>query len=410
MEDINLHFTGDFAAIAAAHNLLAAVIDNHIYQGNELGIETVTWRRVIDMNDRSLRDRFDIVVASEVMAVLCLVESLDELRERLGNITVGSTINGKAVTARDLNVHGAMTALLKEAIKPNLVQTLEGNPALIHGGPFANIAHGCNSVIATKLGLKLADYVVTEAGFGSDLGAEKFLDIKCRKSGLQPDAVVIVATLRAVKHHGHGDVDVGFSNLKHHIHNIRDNFGLPCVVAINHFSDDDPEELLRLAVLVGGEGVQAVMSQHWALGGEGATELAEVVLDLIANAENNFKYVYSDDTFLLYKIQAIVEKVYNGEHLLAPLEVQNKLHQWVREGYGHYPICIAKTHASLSTDPTWVGAPAEHSVWIKDVELRTGAEYIVVRLGNIITLPGLPKEPNAVRIDIDPDGDIVGLS
>lgn len=411
MEDINLHFTGDFAAIASAHNLLSAMIDNHIYHGNELGIETVTWRRVIDMNDRALRDQFDIVVASEIMAILCLVDSVQDLTKRLSEIVVGQTSTGEFIRAKDLNAQGAMTALLKDAVKPNLVQTLEGTPALIHGGPFANIAHGCNSVIATRLGLKIADYVVTEAGFGSDLGAEKFVDIKCRKAGLTPDAAVVVATVRALKYHGNGELERGLCNLAKHVDNVKNHYGLPTVVAINKFTDDTEEELNALVEYCTNKlQVPAVICTHWADGGKGAVGLAKQVLTMLEQEENKFKFVYDDDDTLFDKIKKVAEKVYGAENLLAPLDIQIQLHKWQDLGYKHFPICIAKTPSSFSTDPTWRGAPHQHAMWVDDVELRAGAEFIVVKMGKILTLPGLPKTPCANNISLNDHGQVIGLS
>lgn len=408
MEDINLHFTGDFSAIASAHNLLAAMVDNHIHQGNHLGIDKVTWRRVIDMNDRKLRDGFDIVVASEVMAVLCLVNDINELKERLGNITVGYNSDGNNVTARDLKANGAMAALLKNAIKPNLVQTLHGNPAIIHGGPFANIAHGCNSVIATKLGMQLADFTVTEAGFGSDLGAEKFLDIKCRKSGLWPDAVVIVATVRAVRLHGAGNLQKGFYNLRHHIKNISDNYNLPVVVCINKFSDDADDNIHWIRSSVSALGVEAVLATHWKDGAEGAVDLANAVIKL-SNKETKPRFVYADSDTLKMKIEKIIRNVYGGRDCKISQEDQKKLQLWDKT-YRHYPICIAKTHSSLSTNPDFMGIPSGEIFSVRALRLCTGAEYIVVLMGNIVTLPGLPLHPSAEKIDIDNDGNITGLN
>jgi formate--tetrahydrofolate ligase len=410
MEDINLHFTGDFAAIAAAHNLLAALIDNHIYHGNELDIQQVVWRRVIDMNDRSLRDKFDIVVASEVMAVFCLVDDIDQLRQRLSNITVGYTSTGQAVTAGMLQAQDAMVVLLKDAIKPNLVQTLEHTPAIIHGGPFANIAHGCNSVIATRLGLKLADYVVTEAGFASDLGAEKFVDIKCRQSGLRPDACVIVATVRALKHHGQGNLIDGLANLGKHIDNVKNHYQLPCVVAINRFSDDLDVEMSVIINYCVNLGVTAVESTHWADGGTGAVDLAHSVVAAITNKTTDLQFVYQDTDDLFTKIEKIARKIYGTKDVVFPLETTNTLHQLQRDGYGHYPICVAKTPVSLSTDSTLLGAPKDFTCWVTDVELRTGAEFIVVKMGKILTLPGLPKEPNSMQMGVDWQGQVYGLS
>lgn len=437
MEDINLHFTGDFSAIALANNLLAALVDNHIHQGNALGIDVrrVTWKRVVDMNDRALRDivvslggisngypredGFDIVVASEVMAIFCLATSLTDLKERLGNIVVGYTSARQPVHARDLNAHGAMTVLLKNAIKPNLVQTLEHTPAFVHGGPFANIAHGCNSVIATKNALKLADYVVTEAGFGADLGAEKFLDIKCRKSGLRPDAVVIVATLRALKYHGGVDLkelnqenlealEKGFANLERHVHNIRQHYGLPCVVAINHFTFDTDAEIALLKQKLAPHGVPVVVSKHWADGGKGAEDLARMVVEVTENGRSDFHFMYDDEMPLWDKMKAIATNIYGASDIIADSDVRNRIKK-LQEEYGHYPVCVAKTQYSFSTDPKLRGAPSGHVVQIREVRLAAGAEFIVMICGDIMTMPGLPKIPSAEKIDIDENGKVVGL-
>jgi len=437
MEDINLHFTGDFNAIQLANNLLAAMIDNHIHHGNELGIDVrrITWKRVLDMNDRALRqivnslggpgngypreDGFDIVVASEVMAIFCLANSLEDLKNRLGNIVVGYTRDQKPVTARQLNAHGAMTVLLKDAFKPNLVQTLENNPAFIHGGPFANIAHGCNSVIATKTALKLADYVVTEAGFGADLGAEKFIDIKCRKSGLRPDAVVIVATLRALKFHGGVDVkevnkenlaalEKGIANLERHVYNVQNHYGLPCVVSINNFTFDTEAELDLLKRKMSQMGVPVVVARHWAEGGKGAVDLAKTVVELIEKGENNFKFVYDENAPLWEKMKTIATKIYGAADITADSKVRNQIKKLQDEGYGHYPICVAKTQYSFSTDPNLRGAPSGHTVNIREVRLAAGAEFIVMICGDIMTMPGLPKVPSAEKIDLI-DGKVVGL-
>jgi len=402
MDKINLHFTGDFAAIAAAHNLLAAMVDNHIFQGNALGIKDVTWRRVIDMNDRALRDKFDIVVASEVMATLCLVSNIDQLKERLGNIVVGYTADKQEITARDLKAHGAMTALLVDAIKPNLVQTLENNPAFIHGGPFANIAHGCNSVIATDLALRLGDWVVTEAGFASELGAEKFLDIKCRKAQLVPDVAVVVATIRALKHHGNGDLEKGFENLRAHVNNLKNNFGLPVVVAINQFYDDTHEDLLWLVKASREIADDAAVSNHWGEGSEGAFALAKAVIEVTTKPRNSFKLVYANHDSLQDKIAKVVQRVYGCNTAVFPLEVTNKLLIDFKK-YDHFPICISKTHKTIQP------VSGESSVWIDTVELRAGAEFIVVKIGNVITLPGLPTVPSAERIDVE-RGEITGLN
>ena len=438
MEDINLHFTGDFSAIALANNLLAAMLDNHIHHGNELQIDMrrITWKRVVDMNDRALReivvslggtrngyprqDGFDIVVASEVMAIFCLATSLHDLKERLGNIVVGYTRAGFAVTARDLKAHGAMTVLLKDALKPNLVQTLEGTPAFIHGGPFANIAHGCNSVIATRTGLKLADYVVTEAGFGADLGAEKFVDIKCRKSGLRPDVVVIVATMRALKYHGGLDItqvatenlealERGIPNLERHVNNVRVHFGLPCVVAINQFPFDTPAEVELLQRKMAHHGVPVVLARHWAEGGKGAEELAQRVVEMIDSTPADFKFTYEDEMPLWGKIEAIAKKLYGAGEVTADVKIRKQIKKLQDDGYGHYPVCIAKTQYSFSTDPELRGAPLGHAVNVREVRLSAGAQFIVVLCGDIMTLPGLPKVPSATRIDLDEDGKVVGL-
>src|SRR5689334_17537404 len=438
MEDINLHFTGDFNAIGLANNLLAATLDNHIHHGNELGIDVrrVAWRRVVDMNDRALRDitvslggpgngyprqdGFDIVVASEVMAIFCLSNSLDDLKERLGKIVVGYTRDQKPVLARDLQAHGAMTVLLRDAIKPNLVQTLENNPAFIHGGPFANIAHGCNSVIATRAALKLGDYVVTEAGFGADLGAEKFVDIKCRKSGLRPDAAVIVATVRALKYHGGAElktlnqenleaVDKGIANLERHVRNVRSVYGLPCVVAINHFTHDTEAEIALIRTRMAAENTGVVLARHWAEGGRGAEELAREVVRLAEHGENNFHYVYEDDAPLWEKVKAVATKVYDAGEVTADSKVRRQIAQLQDAGYGRYPVCIAKTQYSFSTDPTLRGAPIGHTINIREVRLCAGAQFVVMVCGDIMTMPGLPKIPAATRIDLTADGKVVGL-
>ena len=437
MEDINLHFTGDFSAIALANNLLAALIDNHIHQGNTLNIDVrrVTWKRVVDMNDRALRDivvglggisngypradGFDIVVASEIMAIFCLATSLKDLKEKLGNIVIGYTTDRQAVHARDLKAHGAMTVLLKNAIKPNLVQTLEHTPAFIHGGPFANIAHGCNSVTATKNALKLADYVVTEAGFGADLGAEKFIDIKCRKAGLRPNAVVLVATLRALKYHGGVDLadlnqenlealEKGFTNLERHVRNIREHYGLPCVVGINHFTFDTAAEIELLKEKLAPYGVPVVVSKHWAEGGKGAEDLARTVVELTENPASDFKFLYTDEQPLWDKMKSIATKIYGASDITADADVRNKIKK-LQEQYGHYPVCVAKTQYSFSTDPKLRGAPSGHVVNIREVRLAAGAEFIVMVCGDIMTMPGLPKVPSSEKIDIDENGMVVGL-
>ena len=438
MEDINLHFTGDFSAIALAHNLLAALLDNHIHHGNALGFDArrVTWRRVMDMNDRALRnmvvslggpgngfpreDGFDIVVASEVMAIFCLATSRRDLKERLGNIIVGYTREQAPIRARDLQAHGAMAALLKDAIKPNLVQTLENNPAIIHGGPFANIAHGCNTITATKAALKLGEYVVTEAGFGADLGAEKFIDIKCRKSGLRPDAVVVVATLRALKHHGGVEakdlntpnlsaLDKGIANLERHVDNVRNRYGLSCVVSINHFTSDTQEELDLLRARMDKLGVPVVVARHWAYGSKGAEELAHMVVKLVEAGTSKMTYVYEDSDTLWNKMKAIATKVYGAADITADAAIRARIQKLQDDGFGHYPVCVAKTQYSFSTDPKLRAAPSGHMVNIREVRLAAGAEFVVMICGDIMTMPGLPKEPASARIDIDDDGKISGL-
>jgi formate--tetrahydrofolate ligase len=437
MEDINLHFTGDFNAIGLANNLLAAAIDNHIHHGNELGIDVrrIAWRRVVDMNDRALRqitvglggvangypreDGFDIVVASEVMAIFCLATSLEDLKTRLGNIVCAYTRDGRPVRARDLKVHGAMTVLLKDALNPNLVQTLENNPAFIHGGPFANIAHGCNSVIATKSALKLADYVVTEAGFGADLGAEKFIDIKCRKSGLRPDAVVIVATIRALKYHGGADLkditkenlaalEKGIANLERHVNNVRNHYGLPCVVSVNRFNHDTPAEIELLRRKLAHHEAPVVLATHWGEGAKGAVELARTVVDLIEKVPSDFKYVYDDAQPLWDKMRAIATKIYGAADIAADGKVRNQIRKLQEDGYGHYPVCVAKTQYSFAADATLRGAPSGHIVNVREVRLAAGAEFVVMICGDIMTMPGLPKVPAAEKIDLV-DGRVVGL-
>lgn len=444
MEDINLHFTGDFAAIGQAHNLLAAAIDNHIHHGNELDIDPtrIHWKRVMDMNDRALRstivglgghvngqpreDGFDIVVASEVMAIFCLATSLMDLRERLGEIVFGLDRQGQPLRARQLQVHGAMAVLLRDAIKPNLVQTLENNPALLHGGPFANIAHGCSSVIATRAGLKLADYVVTEAGFGADLGAEKFLDIKCRKAGLWPDACVIVATVRALKYNGGVPVkelgtenlaalEKGMANLERHVDNITGRFGLPAVVAINRFDADTEAELDLIRRAMRARGVDVVLAEHWAKGSAGAEALAHEVVRLAEQgkgasaAHTAPNPLYLDDMPLWDKLRTIATRIYGAADISAPAKVRRQIEDWQAQGYGHYPVCVAKTAASFSTDPTALGAPSGHVVNVREVRLSAGAGFIVMICGDLMTMPGLPKVPSAQRIDIGPDGKVVGL-
>ena len=437
MEDINLHFTGDFAAIALANNLLAALIDNHIQQGNALGFDVrrVTWRRVVDVNDRALRqiviglggtangvpreDGFDIVVASEVMAILCLATSLKDLKERLGRIVVGYRADNQPILARELKAHGAMTALLKTALAPNLVQTLENNPAFIHGGPFANIAHGCNSVIATRAALKLADYVVTEAGFGADLGAEKFVDIKCRKAGLKPRAAVIVATVRALKYHGGVELadlksenlaalQKGVVNLERHIDNVRNHYGLACVVAINRRSEDTDGEIKLLIERIGSQGVRVVAATHFAEGGRGALELGREVIRL-CEEPSGFHYVYEDGASLWDKMKAIATKIYRATDITADAKVRNQIRQLQESGYGGYPVCVAKTQYSFSTDPKQRGAPEGHVISIREVRLAAGAEFVIMICGDIMTMPGLPKVPAANSIDVDDSGRITGL-
>ena len=436
MEDINLHFTGDFSAIALANNLLAAMLDNHIHHGNELGIDVrrITWKRVVDMNDRALRhiagslggpgngypreDGFDIVVASEVMAIFCLATSIEDLKNRLGNIVVGYTRDLKPVTARDLQAHGAMTVLLKDAIAPNLVQTLENNPAFVHGGPFANIAHGCNSVIATQAALKLADYVVTEAGFGADLGAEKFVDIKCRKSGLRPSAAVIVATVRALKYHGGQDaktltqenlvtLEKGMENLERHVENVSKVYGIQTVVSINKFISDTDAEISIITARMAKLGVKVVLATHWSDGGKGAADLARTVVEL-CDQPSNFSFVYDDQDTLWEKINKIAKKVYRASEVTADAKVRTQIKKLQDEGYGHYPVCVAKTQSSFSTDAQLRGAPINHSINVREIRLAAGAEFVVMVCGDIMTMPGLPKIPAAARIDYV-DGKVVGL-
>jgi len=438
MEDINLHFTGDFHAIGVAHNLLSALIDNHIHHGNSLDIDPrrIHWKRVVDMNDRALRhtvvglggvanghpreDGFDIVVASEVMAILCLATSRADLKERLGRIVIGYKADkATPVYARDLNAHGAMAALLKDAIKPNLVQTLENNIAIIHGGPFANIAHGCNTVIATKTALKLADYTVTEAGFGADLGAEKFIDIKCRMAGLEPSAVVLVATVRALKFHGGAAkealnqenvaaLEQGFANLERHYRNITHHFGLPCVVAINHFTADTEAELTWLQAQCQAIGAACVVCTHWADGGAGAEGLARQLVALAESKKPGYSFVYEHRLGLWEKIEAIATKLYGAAGITAHSKVRAQLAAWQAD-YGHFPVCMAKTQMSFSTDPNARGAPTGHTVEINDVRLANGAGFIVAIAGDMMTMPGLPKTPAAERIDVDADGVVTGL-
>jgi formate--tetrahydrofolate ligase len=437
MEDINLHFTGDLHAISTAHNLLAAVLDNHLHFGNTLGLDTrrIVWNRVVDLNDRALRrivlglggtaysvpreSGYDITVASEVMAIFCLSNSLFELKERLGKIIVGYTADGTTVTASQLGCHGAMAVLLKDAIRPNLVQTLEGNPALIHGGPFANIAHGCNSVLATKLALKLADYAVTEAGFGADLGAQKFFDIKCRQTGLKPSAVVVVATVRALKYHGGVELKdltqpnpnallTGFANLRKHLENIQ-LYGVPAVVAINAFPTDTEEETQLIIKKCSEIGIQAAISEHWAHGGAGAEELARIVVETIDSKPSQFQPLYPNEMPLIEKVETICRKIYGADRIVVENNVRKKFEQFERLGFGHFPVCIAKTQYSFSSDPLLRNNPTGFSIPIRDVRVSAGAGFIVVLTGEIMTMPGLSKSPAAERIDIDEHGQIVGL-
>jgi formate--tetrahydrofolate ligase len=437
MEQINLHFTGDFHAITSAHNLLSALIDNHIYWGNKLDIDVrrIVWKRVMDMNDRSLRsininlggvangfpreDGFDITVASEIMAIFCLANNLKDLENRIGNITIAYTRDKKPIYAKDLNAQGPMTVLLKDAIRPNVTQTLENNPAIIHGGPFANIAHGCNSVIATKTGLKLADYVVTEAGFGADLGAEKFLDIKCRKSNLKPSCVVIVATIRALKMHGglnkeelkKENVDAlskGLVNLKRHIENIK-KYGLPVAVAVNHFITDTENETKTLIEACKDMGVKATLCTHWSNGGEGTKELASHVVELIEKEKSDFKFLYENETPLFKKVETVAKEIYRASEVVADTKIREQLKSFEDQGYGELPICIAKTQYSFSTDPNLKGAPTGHVLQIREVRLSSGAEFIVIICGAIMTMPGLPRTPAANSIKLNKDNEIEGL-
>ena len=437
MEDINLHFTGDFHAITSANNLLAALVDNHIYWGNALNIDQrrIGWRRVLDMNDRALRkiinslggaangfpreDGFDITVASEVMAIFCLASDLDDLRRRFAAIIVGYTRDNKPIRAADINAEGAMTALLKDALSPNLVQTLEGTPAFIHGGPFANIAHGCNTVLATTTALKLADYVVTEAGFGADLGGEKFLDIKCRKAGLEPACVVLVATIRALKMHGGVKKDdlkkedlraleTGMSNLQCHVENVR-KFGLEPVISINRFSADSPAEIELVKSACAKLGVECYMADHWAMGGEGAADLARAVAKVCDSGKSKLKFIYPDDMPLFEKIRTIAKEIYRAEDVTADKSVRDQLASFEAMGYGAVPICVAKTQYSFSTNPDAKGAPTGHTINVREVRLSAGAEFVVAICGEIMTMPGLPRVPAAEAIDVGPDGRIVGL-
>ena len=437
MEDINLHFTGDFHAVGAAHNLLSALIDNHIYWGNELGIDVrrITWKRVLDMNDRSLREivsslggpgngypretGFDITVASEVMAILCLAKDLQDLERRLGNIVIGYTREKVTVTASDLNANGAMTVLLKDALMPNLAQTLENNPAFVHGGPFANIAHGCNTVLATKTALKLADYVVTEAGFGADLGAEKFFDIKCRKAKLTPSAAVLVATIRALKMHGGVAkedlnkenlmaVEAGLANLGRHIRNIA-HFGVPAVVAVNNFTSDTEAEFQIVKKYCEGLGVEAILCKHWENGSSGTKDLANKVISLTESTQNQFKYLYGDSESLWEKVNLIAKTIYGASEVVADKIVQDQFKNYEAAGYGKFPICMAKTQYSFSTDSNLKGAPIGHVVPVREIRLSAGAEFVVVVTGEVMTMPGLPRVPAANKIGMDLDSNIYGL-
>lgn len=437
MEDINLHFTGDMHAIGAANNLIAACLDNHIQQGNELGIDVkkITWKRALDMNDRQLRfivdglggrtngvpreDGFDITVASEIMAILCLSSGINDLKEKLASITVGYTYDDRPVTVRDLKVQGAAAAILKDALKPNLVQTLEHTPAFVHGGPFANIAHGCNSIMATRMALKLADYVVTEAGFAADLGAEKFVDIKCRKAGLRPSAAVVVATVRALKYHGGvakddlGEENLealkkGLPNLLRHVENVTKNFGLPCVVAVNRFPTDTEAELAMVKEKCAALGVNAVVSEVWGKGGEGGIQLANEVVKLV-EGENDFHFVYEDDLTLKEKIGDVASKIYRADGVDYTAAALKQMAAIERDGFGHLPVCIAKTQYSFSDDPKLLGAPENFRITVREVKLCSGAGFVVVKTGDIMTMPGLPKVPAAEKIDVDEDGKITGL-
>ena len=435
MEDINLHFTGDIHAITAANNLLASLIDNHIYFGNELGFEKVVWKRCVDLNDRQLRtvntglsgeknivprmDQFDITVASEIMAVVCLAEDIEDLRKKLGNILIGYNKEGQPIYVKQLNAQGAMTVLLKDAIKPNLVQTLEHTPAIIHGGPFANIAHGCNSVIATKLALKLGDYVVTEAGFGADLGAEKFLDIKCRKAGIKPDSVVIVATIKAIKYHGGVEkekiqeenregLEKGIDNLYRHIDNIKNKFGLNVIVALNRYVQDTEEEIAFLKEKLEEKGVALSLVEGWAKGGEGAIDIAEKLVEL-TNKEEYFEYMYDLKDSIKTKIEKVATKIYGAKNVEYSEEAINEIKKIEELGYGDFPICIAKTQYSFSDDPKNLECKGDYNITVRNVELKTGAGFVVVLAGKIMTMPGLPKVPAAENIDINENGEIIGI-
>jgi formate--tetrahydrofolate ligase len=439
MEDINLHFTGDFHAVSIAHNLLAALVDNHIYFGNQLGFDVrrQTWGRVLDMNERSLRNiiiglggtahgvpresGYQIVAASEIMAILCLSTSLNDMRERFGNIIVGYTRDNKPIRARDVNAQGSMTVLMKDAIKPNLVQTLEHTPTFVHGGPFANIAHGCNSVLATKTALKLADYVVTEAGFGADLGAEKFVDIKCRKSGLRPSAAVLVGTARALKYSGGAKIEdvnnedtkalmQGLANMDRHVANIREHYGLPVIVALNRFGSDTDRELDLIKKHLGEQGVEAIVCTHFSQGSKGAIDLAKSMVKLIDTKPGSLKFVYDDEETLWKKIGKVAKSIYHASEVVADTAVRKKIEKFQEDGFGNLPICIAKTQYSFSTDPQLRGAPSGHVFNVRDVYLNAGAGFMVVLSGDIMTMPGLPKKPASDNIDIDADGQVVGLA
>ncbi len=440
MTDINLHFTGDFAALAAANNLLAALIDNHVHHGNQLDIDVrnISWKRVLDVNDRALRelvvglgghangfpreDGFDIVVASELMAIFCLTESWADLKRRIGDIVIGYTRGTQPVTVRELRAEGALAAVLRDALAPNLVQTLEGAPAFVHGGPFANIAHGCSSVVATRAGLRLADVVVTEAGFGADLGAEKFVDIKCRKSGLRPDAAVVVATVRALKYHGGVPlaelgtedleaVEAGMTNLRRHLANIREVYGIPCVVAVNRFPTDTDAEIARVVDLVAAEGVKAFPATHFVDGGVGAHDLAKGVLETMDEpSPYSFSFTYDDDLSLAEKVETIATRLYGAGLVTWDARARRRLQRIERDGYGGLPVCVAKTQYSFSTDPTSLGAPSGHELHVREVRLSAGAGFVVVVCGDMMTMPGLPRDPSAARIDLTDDGTILGLS
>ena len=435
MEDINLHFTGDIHAMTAANNLLSSLIDNHIYFGNELGFDKVVWKRCMDLNDRQLRvvntglsgekkivprmDAFDITVASEIMAIVCLAENIEDLKERLGNILVGYNKEGKPIYAKQLNAQGAMTVLLKDAIKPNLVQTLEHTPAIVHGGPFANIAHGCNSIIATKMALKLGDYIITEAGFGADLGAEKFLDIKCRKAKLKPDAVVLVATIKAIKYHGGVEkeriqeenlegLEKGMDNLYRHIDNLKNKFGLNVIVALNRYNQDTDKEINFIKQKLNEKGIELSLVEGWAKGGEGATDIAEKIVKLVQEKEE-FKYIYNLNESIKNKIQKVITKIYGAKDVEYTVEAENEIEKIEKLGYGNLPVCIAKTQYSFSDDAKNLECKNEYNIHVRNVELKAGAGFIVVLAGKIMTMPGLPKIPAAESIDIDKNGEIVGI-